>query len=445
MNIPSGALFILRTFRQAGHEAYVVGGCVRDTLLGRVPGDWDICTSALPEETKALFPRTVDTGLKHGTVTVLVEGETYEVTTFRQDGVYLHHRVPEAVTFVRSLREDLRRRDFTVNAMAMDENGEIQDPFGGREDLGKGLLRAVGDADQRFGEDALRILRGLRFSAQLGFKIEEKTAEAMVKNRALLRDISGERVLQEMNQLLLGKYAPPVLEQFPEIPGTVLPELLPAVGFSQHSTYHHRDVWGHTLLTLAAAPEDLYIRWTMLLHDLGKPATFTLDEKGQGHFYGHAGVSAEIARDIFCRLHGDNQMKNTVCLLVAAHGDMLPESKKTARRWVARFGEENLQRLLEVKRCDIMGLHPDQRGSALAALKASKDLMETLLQEESCFSLGELAVGGRDLMALGLSPGPDVGRILNCLLDDVLEERVKNEKDALLRRAQGLIERTKPC
>ena len=439
MYIPSGALTILKTFRQAGFEAYVVGGCVRDSILGRIPGDWDICTSALPEETKGLFEKTIDTGLKHGTVTVLMDGERYEVTTFRQDGEYLDHRKPKEVTFVRSLTEDLRRRDFTVNAMAMDEFGGISDPFGGREDLKNGILRAVGDGNLRFQEDALRILRGLRFAAQLGFSIEEQTVLAMKNNRLLLKSISGERIWQELCKLIIAPHAVPVLRAYPDILGVVLPEILPTLGFSQHTPYHHLDVWEHTLSAVEAAPEDLVLRWTMLLHDLGKPETFSLDEKGRGHFYGHPEASEKIARNIFRRLHTDNLTRDTVCLLVESHGDMLPESRKSARKWVGKFGEENLRRLLTVKRCDILGLHPDKREAALASLDASVALFEQLLKEESCFTLKDLAVSGRDLMEQGAKPGPGIGKILNLLLEEVLEERLENKRDALLLRAEALI------
>ena len=439
MNIPSGALTILKTFRQAGFEAYVVGGCVRDSILGRVPGDWDICTSALPEETKALFKKTVDTGIKHGTVTVLLKDERYEVTTFRQDGEYLDHRKPREVTFVRSLTEDLRRRDFTVNAMAMDEFGVISDPFGGQEDLKKGILRAVGDGNLRFQEDSLRILRGLRFSAQLGFSLEESTVLAMKDNRHLLKSISGERIYQELCKLIMAPYAVWVLRTYPDIIGEVLPEILPTMGFFQHTPYHHLDVWEHTLSALEAAPEELYLRWTMLLHDLGKPETFSLDERGHGHFYGHAEKSGEIAQRIFSRFHTDNLTRNTVCLLVSSHGDMLPESRKSARKWVGKFGEENLQRLLTVKRCDILGIHPDKREAALKSLEASAALFEDLLQEESCFTLKDLNISGRDLMELGVKAGPGIGRLLNQLLDEVLWERLSGSREALLLRAKELI------
>lgn len=439
MKIPSGALRILQTFRKAGFESYVVGGCVRDSILGRIPGDWDICTSALPEETKGLFEKTVDTGISHGTVTVLLEGERYEVTTFRQDGEYLDHRKPKEVTFVRSLTEDLRRRDFTVNAMAMDEFGAISDPFGGQDDLNHGILRAVGDGNLRFQEDALRILRGLRFSAQLGFSIEESTVRAMKKNRHLLKNISGERVWQELCKLITAPHAGSVLRHYPDIIGVVLPEILPAVGFSQHTPYHHLDVWEHTLAALEAAPAELCLRWTMLLHDLGKPETFTLDESGQGHFYGHPEKSGEIARRIFKRLHTDNLTRDTVSLLVASHGDMLPESRKSARKWVGKFGEENLRRLLIVKRCDILGLHPDKREDALRSLASSEELFEALLQEESCFTLKDLDISGVDLMEMGLKPGPGIGRVLNQLLEEVLEERLSASREALLGRAKELI------
>lgn len=329
MKIPENVTHLLRRLTDRGYEAYAVGGCVRDTLLGRTPGDWDICTSAMPEETEACFrPAVIETGLKHGTVTVLLKGEQYEITTFRRDGAYADHRRPEQVDFVRDLREDLSRRDFTVNAMAAGADGAIIDLFEGRADLGKKLLRCVGDPDRRFQEDALRILRGLRFASQLGFSVEERTACAMEENKELLSCVSGERTYAELTKLLTGTYAPAVLEEYGTVLLPVLPEIGPAMGFPQYNPCHDRDVWGHTLRALELSPADPVIRWTLLLHDLGKPDCLTIDDKGIGHFHGHPQRSAEIAEGILQRLHVDTKTRETVCELVRRHDEGAPVTKK---------------------------------------------------------------------------------------------------------------------
>lgn len=439
MNIPKGPRAILHALTERHHEAFVVGGCVRDTLLGRIPGDWDICTSALPEEVQSIFPKTVATGIAHGTVTVLLEGVGYEVTTFRSDGAYANHRKPEQVTFVSSLEEDLLRRDFTVNAMAMDKTGKLYDPYGGQKDLARKLLRAVGDPDRRFEEDALRILRGLRFGAQLGFSLEEETARAMERRAELLNSISGERVYQELCKLIMGPYRKQILLNYPHILAVVLPEIKAAVGFSQHNPHHHLSVWEHTVETVEAAPEDLMVRWAMLLHDLGKPETFSLDEKGVGHFYDHAEKSAVMAEDIFRRFHSDNLTRQRVGKLVAHHGDMLPRSKKTMRRMLSKWTEEELTQLLAVKRADVMGLHPDFRQEALASLRESEQLLRQTLEEQPCVSVKALAISGAELLALGAEKGPRVGALLQSLLEDVMEERTENTRQALLDRAKTLL------
>ena len=286
--IPEGVRVLLERLEAAGYEAWCVGGCVRDALLGRTPEDWDVTTSALPEETMAVFgDQALPTGLKHGTVTVKTGDGPVEVTTYRLDGAYRDHRRPESVAFTASLEEDLARRDFTVNAMALDLRRELRDPFGGRADLARGLLRCVGDPDRRFQEDALRILRGLRFAAALGLEIEPGTAAAVRRNREGLRDIAAERIQVEFFKLLPGKGAAAVLRGYPEVFGVFWPELLPMVGFGQRNRHHCYDVWEHTLHALDAVPGDVVLRCAMLLHDVGKPACFTLDEKGVGHFYGH--------------------------------------------------------------------------------------------------------------------------------------------------------------
>ena len=443
MEIPGGAREILRRLKDRGFQAYAVGGCVRDTLLGKVPGDWDICTSALPQETEECFPelRVVETGLKHGTVTVIYQGRPYEITTFRTDGAYLDHRKPEQVRFVRTLREDLQRRDFTINAMAVGLDGAVQDPFGGREDLHGRVIRCVGDPEQRFYEDALRILRGLRFAARLGFTIDPETARAMERQKALLRYVSGERIYKELTGILVGDHAAQVLEQYGSVLTAVLPEIEPAMGFLQHSPFHDRDVWGHTLQALSKSGPDSRVRWALLLHDLGKPQCFTQDDRGVGHFYGHPQKSMELAEGIFDRLHADSATRDTVCMLVRDHDREAPAELKNARRWISRYGPEKVRLLLEVKRCDCLA-HVDTPKTRLRYdnLMEMTRLITDLLKTEHCFTVRDLPVKGPDVMALGVPAGPKVGAYLQGLLEDVLDGVCPPEREALLHRLKERIE-----
>lgn len=444
MDIPAPVRQILQRLRDRGYEAYAVGGCVRDTLLGRIPGDWDICTSALPQETEACFSdlRVIETGLKHGTVTVLLAGAPYEITTFRRDGDYLDHRRPEQVAFVSSLEEDLRRRDFTINAMALGLNGEVIDLFGGREDLDRRVIRCVGDPEQRFREDALRILRGLRFASQLEFTLEPDTAAAMERCKDLLALVSGERIYAEMTKLLVGPGAASVLERYGTILAGAFPELLPAMGFLQRHPCHNRDVWGHTVEALGYSAPEPVIRWALLLHDLGKPDCFTLDEKGTGHFYGHPRRSEEITRDILGRLHPDKNTAEAICTLVLHHDDGALVERRAVRRWIGRYGPELLEQLLEVKRADALA-HADlpRTRQRYGAVLAFRDLTKQVLAEEACFTVKDLAVSGKDLLAAGVQPGPEVGRLLSLLLEDVLEDRCDNRREALLERLKDLREK----
>lgn len=448
MNIPQGPDEILNRLTAAGFQAYAVGGCVRDSLLGTVPGDWDICTSALPEETEACFSdlRVVETGLKHGTVTVIFQGVPYEITTFRSDGNYLDHRRPQQVNFVRTLKEDLLRRDFTINAMAVGLDEEIQDPFGGRRDLTDGIIRCVGDPDTRFTEDALRILRGLRFASRLGFSIAPETAAAMDRNKNLLSYVSGERIYKELTGILIGTYAQSVLEQYGGVLAAVLPEIQPSMGFLQRNPFHNRDVWQHTLEALGKSRPDPIVRWALLLHDLGKPDCFTLDDRGIGHFYGHPQRSMELAEQILDRFHGDKKTRDTICLLVRDHDREAPATIKNARRWIARYGRDNVRLLLEVKRCDCLA-HVDtpKTRARYNNLMEMTRLIRECLETERCFSVRDLPVKGGDVMALGVPAGPQVGRILEGLLDDVLDGACPPEREALLERLKQLInERKEP-
>ena len=432
--LPQPVEYVLERLENAGFAAFAVGGCVRDTLLGRVPGDWDVTTAARPEQVLALFDGyAIPTGLKHGTVTVRAEGMGIEVTTFRADGTYTDHRRPDAVTFSRRLEDDLSRRDLTVNAMAMDRRGQITDLFGGREDLKAGVLRCVGDPERRFREDALRILRTLRFAAVLGFAIEPATAAALRRKASLLTYIAPERVLSELDRILCGAFVLPVLLDYPDVLGVCLPEITPCVGFDQRNRHHIYDVWGHTAHAVAAAPAEKVLRWAMLLHDVGKPACFTMDEGGVGHFYGHPAISAELAETVCRRLRMDNRTAEQVVTLVRWHDRDIPRTEKAIARAVSQLGEETFRQLLEVKRADNAAQSPDDR-PRLVDIQRAEDILDALLARRQCFSLRELAVDGRDMMALGLR-GRDIGAALQFLLDAVLDGAA-NDREALLALAK---------
>lgn len=430
MRMPENVREILNRLEGAGYEAWCVGGAVRDALLGLEPGDWDVTTSAPPEAVLALFaPNALPTGLQHGTVTV-GGGRGVEVTTFRRDGEYLDNRHPDHVEFTRSLTEDLSRRDFTVNAIAADLRGELADPFRGREDLERRVLRAVGQPEKRFQEDALRILRGLRFSARLGFTIEPGTAAAIRRCAPLLENIAPERIQAELTGMLCGEHVLEVLLGYPEVLGVFLPEILPCVGFDQHSVYHCYDVWEHTARAVAAVKPLPVLRYAMLLHDIGKPETFSLDEEGRGHFYGHWRRSVPLAQAALERLRMDNRSRQTILTLVERHDCELPLSERSVRRNLARYGEETLRLLLEVKRADNLAQAEAYRDRQ-ALIRQWEDLLALVLAEGACFSLRQLAVKGNDLTALGLR-GPAVGRALEELLELVIDEKLPNERGMLL-------------
>ena len=436
--MPQEVCSLLARLESAGYQGWAVGGCVRDTLRGAVPSDWDVTTDARPERVMALFgERAIPTGLKHGTVTVCA-GETHvEVTTFRRDGTYSDHRRPDAVQFSSSLEEDLARRDLTVNAMAMDLRGHICDPFGGQEDLSRRVLRCMGDPLRRLDEDALRIMRTLRFAAVLGFAIEPDTSAALHRRAPLLADIAEERILVEMNKLLTGEYMASVLLAYPDVLGVFLPELLPCVGFDQRNVHHCYDVWTHSVYAAAAIAPDAVLRWAMLLHDIGKPDCFTVDEHGTGHFYGHPARSAELAEAICRRLRMDKKSAQRIVTLVRWHDRDIPRTKKAVARAARQLGEDTLRQLLAVKRADNRAQSPLCRGRA-ADIDRAEAILDDLLARQSCFSLRELAVRGNDLTALGLR-GPAVGEALQKLLDAVMDGSVPNERPALLALAREFV------
>jgi len=426
--IPDPVQNILRRLEDAGYEAWCVGGAVRDALLGLAPGDWDVTASAPPEAVLELFaPDALPTGLQHGTVTV--EGGV-EVTTFRRDGDYLDNRHPDHVEFTGSLTEDLARRDFTVNAVAVDLRGALADPFGGREDLAARVLRAVGEPEKRFREDALRILRGLRFASKLGFGIEPETSRAIHRCGPLLRNIAPERIQVELTGILCGAHVAEVLLEYPDVLGVFMPEILPCVGFDQRSVYHCYDVWEHTARAAAAVKPDPILRWAMLLHDLGKPSTFTLDSEGRGHFYGHWRESVPLGAAILDRLRVDNHSRKTILTLVERHDAPLALSEKSVRRNLSRYGEDTLRLLLEVKRADNLAQAEPYRNRQ-TLIRQWEDMLELVLQSGECFSLRQLAVKGGDLTALGLR-GPEVGQALHELLELVIDKKLPNDRGLLL-------------
>ncbi len=436
-SIPPYALTALDRLTAAGYESWLVGGCVRDLLLGRTPGDYDICTAALPDETEAVFSgeRLIETGLKHGTVTVILEGRPLEITTYRVDGGYTDARHPDRVTFTRSLREDAARRDFTVNAMAYHPGRGLWDGFGGQEDLNSRIIRCVGDPETRFREDGLRILRALRFASVLGFTLEPETEKAIRSTAHLLEKIAPERLSAELSKLLLGPGAGEILRAYPEVLGVLLPELPPMKGFDQRNIHHCYDLLGHTAAALDAAPADLTLRLTMLLHDIGKPDTFSIGEDGQGHFYGHAKRSVELADDILRRLRYPNRVRERVLTLIRYHDTPLAPEPKQVRRWLNRLGEETFLQLIEVHRADTLALAPAYR-DRVRTLDETAALARSILAETPCLTLRDLAVDGHDLMALGLR-GPALGRALNALLDRVLEGTLENRRETLLAAAKA--------
>lgn len=441
VKIPEGACEIVRALERAGREAYLVGGCVRDMLLPAPVHDWDICTDAPPEEIRrALAPhRTLDTGVKHGTVTVLMPDGAYETTTYRRDGAYLDGRHPDSVAFTASLTEDLSRRDFTINAMAMsvggDGNaGELVDPFGGRDDLRRGVLRCVGDPDARFAEDALRILRAVRFASRLGLTVEPATHAAMLRGRALLGRISAERVFDELCGILMTERGGEYLRVYADILLEIVPELKPCAGFDQRNPWHRYDVLDHILHSVDAAPPELTVRLAMLLHDAGKPACASVDEAGVGHFYGHQKVSAELAENVLRRLHSANRLREDVTGLVLHHDLPVEPTEGSMRRLLNRMGAEQARRLLAVKRADTLA-QSERAGSRLETLSQCETLLERIVAEGQAFSLKDLAINGNDLTERGVASGPEVGRRLRLALDAVLDGRVENEREALLQIA----------
>lgn len=435
IRIPQGAQSIIDTLKAAGYEAYVVGGCVRDSLVGLDPKDWDICTSAVPSQILYSFrdKKVIETGLKHGTVTVVMEDGQYEVTTFRVDGDYSDNRHPDSVKFVTNIEDDLARRDFTINAMAYNKDGLV-DPFNGRKDLACGLISCVGNPDDRFGEDALRILRAMRFAAVYGFDIEDATAKSIHQNKEKLLNIAAERIQAELCKMLAGRGVLEVLLDYSDVMATIIPELKPCIGFDQNNRFHEFTVYDHIAHAVSNCDTtDPVVNVALLLHDIGKPCCYTEDHNG-GHFYGHGVHSYDLAREVLSRLRFDNKSRNDILELVLYHDAVIEPTPKTVRRWLNKIGEKQFMRLLDIRMADILAHKKDTQGSRIEICIALRLMVSDIIEQTQCFKLKDLVVDGYDVMNLcDVKEGKDVGCILNEVLDAVISGELKNERTAIIK------------
>ncbi|WP_286207965.1 CCA tRNA nucleotidyltransferase [Clostridium caldaquaticum] len=424
--------YILDKLNSKGYEAYIVGGCVRDSLLDRTIKDWDLATNALPEDIMTLFEHTVPTGIKHGTITVVINNNNYEVTTYRIDGEYKDNRHPDKVIFTTSLKEDLSRRDFTINALAYNPKVSLIDMFNGTEDLNNKLIKCVGDAHKRFNEDALRMLRAVRFACQLNFNIESNTYKAIHNNYTLLQKVSNERIRDELVKILMSDFPSRGIRMLQEtsLLNYIIPELNESVGFDQKSPHHDKTVFDHIMSVLDNSTSNIAVRLGALFHDIGKPRTFTIDKKGIGHFYGHNIVSAEMAEIILKRLKFDNATIKKVIILIKEHMSAYNVMKnKALKKFIARVGIDNIDELFELQIADSKGHTKDADYSPI--LKRREEVRK-ILENKEAFTVNQLKINGDDLIKLGFKPGKEIGIILNNLLDTVMERPELNNKETLI-------------
>lgn len=433
ITVPRNVQYILDVLQKHGYQAFIVGGCVRDFILGRKPDDWDIVTDAVPEAVKGLFPKTFDTGTRHGTITVLIGNHGYEVTTFRIDGEYTDFRKPQSVTFASSIDEDLSRRDFTINTVAYNAEKGMVDLFGGIRDIKNGIIRTVGDPDRRFNEDALRMLRAVRFSAQLNFTVDEKTLRSIEKNSKLIENISAERIRAELTKILLSDN--PFCFSLLMDTGLirfVLPEFEPCFSTEQKNPCHIYNVAFHTLHSVANIKKDKVLRWTMLFHDIGKPGVKTTDEKGIDHFYNHQQLSVKLSRAAMLRLRFDRKSMDRILLLVKYHNMNIRPDPKSVRRAISKTGEDVFEDLLTVIEADKKSQNPKLIKEWARIFKEIRKIYKDIREKGQCTDLKSLAVGGDDLIALGIKPGKEIKELLQILLEKVIEEPGLNKKEVLL-------------
>lgn len=447
IKIPSGANEIIHTLQDKGYEAYLVGGCVRDSILKRTIHDYDITTSATPNEMMKIFKdkRIIETGLQHGTIAIVIDGEPYEVTTYRIDGNYSDSRRPDKVTFTKSLEEDLKRRDFTINAMAYNDEVGLVDPFNGMEDIKYHKIQCVGKPEDRFSEDALRILRAIRFASQLSFVLEPNTDYVLHKMYQNLENISVERINSEFCKIAASSNFCVQMVLYSDVLSLFIPEIKDMFDFPQNNTYHIYDVWGHTIHAVEAYscdceedlnPIDLITSLAVFFHDIGKPHCYQDGEDGIRHFKGHGKVSADMTDTIMKRLRFDNDTREKVVQLVYYHDATFEVGEKYVKRWLNKIGEEQFRRLLNVRRADIKAQAYTEQESRLQKIDNIEYILEEVLQKDECFSLKDLAVNGKDLIEIGYKPGKEIGEVLNNLLDSVISGEYINEKEKLLEIAE---------
>lgn len=436
MTLFEKANYLIDIIEKAGFEAYQVGGCVRDYFMQKECNDIDITTSAKPLELEEILKNNnikyIETGLKHGTVTAVFENDNFEITTYRCDGEYNDNRHPESVTFVREIDDDLSRRDFTINAIAYNPNkNEIVDLFGGREDIKNKVIKTVGNADERFNEDALRIMRAIRFASTLGFEIEEKTKNAVFKNKELLRNVASERIFTELVKLLMGDNVFSVLTEYKEVIAVIIPELIPTFTCKQNTVWHLFDVYTHTAKTVEMSPKIPEIRLIMLLHDIGKPVAKTTDENGVDHFKGHQKISAEMSAPILKRFKVSNEIFNRVMLIIPIHDIHIGRDKKNIKKWLNKLGEQGMYDLISVKRADKLGQNPKMTGEELSNLEITEKYLNEIIVSKEPYSIKDLKINGFDLINLGYK-GKQIGEILNIVLQNVISGELENEKSAEL-------------
>lgn len=438
--IPDEVRNILNILNNSNYKAYVVGGAVRDSILGRKVHDWDICTSATPDEMMTAFKdlRIIETGLQHGTITVLINDIPIEVTTFRIDGKYSDNRRPDNVTFTDDLTEDLRRRDFTMNAIAYNPTIGIVDPFDGIGDIEERAIVCVGSAKDRFKEDALRILRALRFAGQLNFTLDSDITKEIKNLYMLLSNISIERINSEFCKIVKTDMINVIVLQYPELSKLLIPELEDMRGFKQNNPYHEFDVLYHTIMALRRSEtKDLIIRLAILFHDIGKPFSYQDDDDGYRHFKGHGRISAEIAEKIMSRMKFDNDTKDKVAELIYYHDATFQVGKKYVKRWLNKIGEEQFRRLLVLRRADIMGQKLNYEKSRIDKVNKMESVLDEVKRDNECFSLKDLAINGDDLIQLGYKPGKELGNVLRMLLDEVIDGNVDNDRDELIKLSES--------
>lgn len=435
--LPKEIESIIDRLEQSGFEAYAVGGCVRDIIMGRTPKDYDVTTSALPEQVKECFRdlHVIETGIKHGTVTVVSDSENVEVTTFRKDGEYSDHRRPDSVSFSPRIEDDLARRDFTINAMAYNPKKGLIDLYGGQEDMFLKRLVCVGEPQERFEEDALRIMRALRFASELGFNIESKTAGAIHEMKGLLDKISAERISRELLLLLCGVNTFKVLTEFSDVFAVIIPEIKPCIGFDQRNKYHAYDVWTHIAAAVESSKPQPDVRLALMLHDIGKPLCFKADDKGNGHFYGHEKLSAEMAEAILRRLRFPGDTVSRVASIIRYHYASPVDDEKVVKKLLSALGEENFFLLTEVMKGDNLA-KKDFCIERVHTVEAMEKTAERLIEEKQCFKLSDLAVNGNDIAELGFS-GKEIGAALETLLNGVIDGKLVNERNALLEYVRG--------